>query len=98
FESACKSGKLLPKGKYLDEDGNEAETKKGRSKGCSNEHLRKEITLFDPATNQVLSFQSMQDAAKELGVDKGNLSKKLKGLSAGDTVTIKKKRYIIGKT
>lgn len=98
FESACKSGKLLPKGKYLDEDGNEAETKKGRSKGCSNEHLRKEITLFDPATNQVLSFQSMQDAAKELGVDKGNLSKKLKGLSAGDTVTIKKKRYIVGQS
>ena len=40
----------------------------------------------------------MQDAGKELGVDKGNLSKKLKGLFAGDSVTIKKKRYIIGNT
>ena len=98
FESACKTGRLLPKGKYLDEDGNEVEMKKGRAKGCVNEHLRKEIALFDPMTNQVLSFSSIQDAAKELGVDKGNLSKKLKGLSAGDSVTIKKKRYIIGNT
>ena len=98
FESACKTGKLLPKGKYLDEDGNEVEMRKGRAKGCVNEHLRKEIALFDPMTNQVLSFSSIQDAAKELGVDKGNLSKKLKGLSAGDSVTIKKKRYIIGNT
>jgi hypothetical protein len=48
FESACKTGRLLPKGKYLDEDGNEVEMKKGRSKGCVNEHLRKEIALFDP--------------------------------------------------
>lgn len=98
FESACKTGKLLPKGKYLDEDGNEVEMKKGRAKGCANKHLRKEIALFDPLTNQVLSFSSIQDAAKELGVDKGNLSKKLKGLSAGDSVTIRKKRYTIGNT
>ena len=48
FESACKTGRLLPKGKYLDEDGNEVEMKKGRAKGCVNEHLRKEIALFDP--------------------------------------------------
>lgn len=98
FESACKTGRLLPKGKYLDEDGNEVEMKKGRAKGCVNEHLRKEIALFDPMTNQVLSFSSIQDAAKELGVDKGNLSKKLKGLPAGDTVTIKKKKYIVGQS
>ena len=48
FESACKTGRLLPKGKYLDEDGNEVEMKKGRAKGCVNEYLRKEIALFDP--------------------------------------------------
>ena len=32
----------------IDEDGNEVEMKKGRAKGCVNEHLRKEIALFDP--------------------------------------------------
>ncbi len=95
FEKACKTGKLLPKGKYLDENGNVVELKKGRSKGCSNEHLSKSISLFNHVTHEVLSFSSLADAAKHFDVDKGNLSKKLKGLVIGDSVTIKKMKYTL---
>lgn len=98
FESACKSGRLLPKGKYLDDDGNEVEMKRGRSRGCTNEHRCKKIALFDPQNNEVLQFSSMVDAARHFNVDKSNLSRKMKGLNIGDAVTINKKNYIISNT
>lgn len=95
FISACKSGKLLPAGRYLDEEGNEVEMKRGRSKGCSNGHLSKSITLFDPTTNELLPFLSIGDAAKHFGMDRSNFATKVRGLTLGDYITVKKRRYII---
>ena len=95
FESACRNQKLLPFGTYIDEQGNEIELKKGRTKGCNNDHLNKRIVLMNAETWEELEFASQNDLAKRFNLDKGNLSRKLKNREIGDCVKFNKVKYII---
>lgn len=95
FVSACKNNRLLPMGKYVDDCGNEVELKRGRSKGCSNDHLTKSITLLNQETNEILKFNSLLEVANHFGMTKGNVSRSLKGKSVGDVVRLKKVKFKI---
>lgn len=95
FESACKHQQLLYCGKYINEHGNEVELKKGRNKGCSNEHLNKPIVLLNAETWEELKFETQNDLAKHFNIDKSNLSRKLKNREIGDCVKFNKVKYVI---
>lgn len=93
FVSSCKHRKLFPMGKYLDDDGKQLTIQRGRTKGCNNKHLAKPFSLKNQENDEVLKFETMQCCASHFQMDKGNLSKKLKGLNDGDTVKLKKVEY-----
>lgn len=95
FESACRNQILLPNGKYLDEQGNEIELKKGRIKGCNNDHLNKPIILLNTETWEELKFQSQNELALHFNLKKGNLSRKLKSVEIGDCVKFNKIKFVI---
>lgn len=95
FESACRNQKLLSFGSYLDEQGNEIELKKGRTKGCNNDHLKNKIILINTETWDELIFESQNDLAKHFNIKKGNLSRKLKNCEIGDCVKFNKVKYVI---
>lgn len=95
FSSACKNGVLLPSGQYIDENGIEVELKKGRTKGCNNDHLKNKIILMSTETWNELIFESQNELALEFNVKKSNLSRKLKGLKIGDCIKFNKIKYVI---
>lgn len=95
FLSACRHQRMLYCGKYYDEQGNEIQMTKGRTKGCNNQHLNKPIVLMNTETWEELQFETQNDLAKHFKIDKGNLSRKLKGREIGDCVKFNKVKYII---
>lgn len=95
FINACKSKMVLPNGQTMDEQQNIIEVKRGRSKGCSNNHLSHRIGFRSELNGEQKWFDSMSMAAGEFGVNKGNFSRLIKGKTHGDTVSIKRAKYTI---
>lgn len=93
FINSCRSGILMEKGKTQDQNGVVQEVNRGRSKGCNNDYLSKGIVLYDTCSQVEYRFKSRAELAKEFGIDKRNLSRKLKGKKNGDIVKFNGVKY-----
>jgi hypothetical protein len=95
FISACKNKKLPSKGLIMTEQGHEQEVKRGVKYGVENNHLKIGITLLNHETNEVKHWASMADCAKDFNIAKSNFSRTMKNKVIGDTVKLKKQKFII---